>query len=248
MEYSKSYFFRAGSNEEFDLDLRFVRVIIFAENILNFKGAPQFEAVIRKFRTSDAEAAYAELEVAKLLNFSGTRFWFNSESGVRGLDYDLLVQTSGINFSADTKCKLEITNYSSETLLSSLKQARNQLKADLPGIVFVTCPQAWHDVRTLDPNLIVPEQGKLDTACNEFFCGRGSYKGTGHVVLVVFYFSPIVKTDGLLGPFGLIREYVNPKHRFPLTGPISVTRNVERYPDRWINLRRMCSDATYRPR
>jgi hypothetical protein len=239
-------FFRPEHSDPHDLNLRVFRIYLLAEMIINFEGTPSFRNLLNKLRNADPESIFTEMEVAKLLFLSRVDFRFNDESGVKGLDYDLLLQKAGQLFSADTKCKIEDNNCSSKTILNSLKQARSQLRKDLPGIVFVGLPQTWHDVRSLNekPDVLAPNMPFVDLACEQFFGGLGNYGGTRHVVLVVAYFNLVLNGNQKVQNIYLVKEYPNPNHRFLINEPLNLCKKMNGDQD-WFHLISLCFDEAY---
>ena len=49
----------------------------------------------------------------------------------------------GLVARADTKCKIDSTVLSKNTILNALKEARSQLPDDQPGIVLIKFPANW---------------------------------------------------------------------------------------------------------
>jgi hypothetical protein len=208
-----------------------VRAIHLAEMIINLRFIRGFHKVLAMLKEGDIEASFAELEVGKLLAMNSRQFSFNLPTGIKGSDFDLEIRVGNLLICGDTKCKLEITERTKQTLIDSLRKAQRQFPPDRPSIVFVKLPQTWN------PNgLDVSTWQLIQEVCDEFF------RGTGRVVSVVFYFSLTIELDGsdAVG-YLMAKEMLNPNHRFDKDIDWSVISDVPEPPPHWLNLVRVCA-------
>jgi hypothetical protein len=65
------------------------------------------------------------------------------ETGRRGADYDVDATSSIGSIACETKCKIESTDLTAETIVNSLATARDQIPSDKPAIVFLKTPERW---------------------------------------------------------------------------------------------------------
>jgi hypothetical protein len=115
------------------------RVINLAEMLFNCQWIPGYAECIKQFDTTEQiESAYAELDIARLLIAYNHKFNFNVRKNKRGEDFDLLITCpNGMEVCAETKCKLEETPFTENTLNSVLQHARYQnLPRSRPGMIF----------------------------------------------------------------------------------------------------------------
>jgi hypothetical protein len=191
-------FFKNDWSTEARANMHKLRLIYLAEFLINLQFVPNFKELLAKFKENDLiEATFAELEVGRIIFLNRVPFRFVRATGKKKSDYDLELCVGGIATAADTKCKLETTSRSVDTVLGSLKAARSQLPDDKPGMIFVKVPQTWNPSGTDDG--ILKDMREISDA---FFIGRGAYKGTKHVVAVNFYLSLALEFDP--GTFGVM--------------------------------------------
>jgi hypothetical protein len=209
-----------------ETDLHSIRVIHLAEMIFNLQKVAGLDEVLVKIRTGDVESGFAELEAAKLLYKYGIAFRFVETQGVRRKDYDLeFFHHNGMLVCADTKCKLETTDLTSNTIKNALNGARDQLPNDKPGYVFVKVPQDW-----LASSGFFEE---FDALSKAFF------RGTGRVVGIQCFASLVRIEQGIIHDNVQGREFRNEKHRFdPSLDWRLLTRYSEWLPEplSWIKL------------
>jgi hypothetical protein len=130
--------------------MSFFRVMDPAEVIYNLQPVPGFDECITRMRAGDIEGTYAELDFGRMLYLNKVPFRFVVPQGTTGRDYDIEIEyPNGTIASADAKCKIEGTDFSSNTIENTLKKARKQLPDSMPGIVFVKVPPALDSRREL---------------------------------------------------------------------------------------------------
>ncbi len=223
-------FFRNSSVDEASITVGGLRVIQLAEMIWNLRNVPGMDVCMRLICSGKIADGVAELEVGKLLFIHDKRFRVVEPTGVLGSDYDLEIDFDGIVACADTKCKLETTKLSDNTILNSLNQARKQLPKDRPGIVFVSAPQIWHDA---------DENGfgrRLFDVAKEFL------RQTKRVVSVKFHTRLIVNADGLASASLGLLEVLNDNHKFDKDVAWNFYRERSTAPDSWVSILKECGD------
>jgi hypothetical protein len=180
-----------------------IRVIQMAEMLINSQWIPEYAACIQQLETAEQiEPTYAELDIARALISNKVGFKFNERQHKRGEDFDLLITCpNGMVACADTKCKLETTPFSKQTIKNAIDHARKQnLPEDRPGIVFVKVPVDWvRDAETAS---------QLVAVANQAFTGR--------LVSVKFYTSYVdVIQDGIVVREAMSwHEIINRRSRF----------------------------------
>lgn len=154
-------YLRAGTDLRLDQFKHLDRTVALAEMCFNLQAIPGFEARMENLKTSSVETIVGELEGARLISTTGLPFEFLVPTGVLGNDFDVRVSLVTGRINCEMKCKLETTELSHGSILSTLNKARKQLPANEPGIIFVKIPEKW--VRTQDIERVVGQ------AISEFF-------------------------------------------------------------------------------
>lgn len=218
-------FFRNNSVTDAEGTLGAFRIVQLGEMILNLQYVPGVLKTLEMIRKGDIEGGFAELEVAKLLFVNDRSFEFVEPRRKKKDDYDLLVRFGDLSVPAETKCKYELTNPTENTLVDTLRTARDQLPDDRPSVVLVKLPPVWSDGRSEDAlhNL-------LEAATKRFF------RGTGAVVSVKYHTSLIFDTGQTWSPIVLLTEFSNDRHRFDPHVSWNIFRAIENTPDTWIRL------------
>jgi hypothetical protein len=104
------------------------RIVDLAELLLNLQSIVGFDDCIKRMKSGDIEATYAELDLGRMLFQSDIDFRFVSTTGKKGDDYDLeIFLGDGTVLCADAKCKIEATDFSERTVANSLHQARTSI-------------------------------------------------------------------------------------------------------------------------
>ena len=165
-------FFRAERPNTEDAYRNQERARITAENVFNLQKITGIQRVIDEIKTSDLESYFTELQSASQLKRSNVSFRFNTPSGEKGKDFDILIEEGKNGIACEIKTKVEETELSHESVLNSLKDARGQLPKDKPGLIFVRLPEEW----IKDPNI----SKEIDRALRRF------YGQTQRILAVVF--------------------------------------------------------------
>lgn len=208
-------FFRASSNDEPDQYRHQDRVVALADTLFNLQSVPGFATRLEKLRNGDVESAVAELEGARLFALSAIPVRFIDETGQRGSDFDLEVTLGSASAACETKCKLETTALSEETIENVLKTARGQLPSDRPGIVFIKIPELW------------AKQPEVERTVEDAV--TKALRATGRISAVVLHWEMWLNAR----PQGaarvtMFRTYHNPRARTSLSefGPIVATSSL----------------------
>jgi hypothetical protein len=121
-----------------------MRWLEFAETLLNLQNITGFEIVLEEFFNGKIEAAYAEVEIARMLAMFGWKFHFVSPIGGARQNYDLeIFYPDGYKVCAETEAKLEATAPRPKSILRSIHHSREQLPDDEPGVIFIKVPERW---------------------------------------------------------------------------------------------------------
>jgi hypothetical protein len=131
------------------------RVITFGRNLLELQAAPFFDDMVRELRTRSLLGAATELHVARLFHRNGHPVRFVQRTGVKGEDYDQVVRYGGTDMYVEIKAKEDDTAYTASTIRASLRDARQQLPRQGPGIIVIRIPTGWVTdqsfIRDVDP-------------------------------------------------------------------------------------------------
>jgi hypothetical protein len=188
-------------------ETHFMRIVLLAEMIWNLQDIDGFDAcLVQMLSESKIESTYAELEIARMVAIgTSATLRFREPIGRRGDDYDLEVTyPDGIVACADTKCKLEETDITLNTIKNTFAHARRQMPATRPGIVFIKVPRFWLDDMQFAQNMSV--------IAEEFF------RNTQRMVSVKYYTESIVLDQDPHGETTAeviaYKEHSNRRHRF----------------------------------
>lgn len=227
-ESAPTNFFRSGATDDAGRTLGMLRVVQLAEMIFNMQHVEGIEKSKQLIADGDVESGFAELEVGKLLHVNSKKFRFITPRGVRGDDYDLEIDCGGETAYAETKCKIETTEISEETVMNSLGDARKQLPKSGPGTIFVKVPQAWN---TSEESFAL----FLKQVTTAFF------RTTQRIVSVKYHSSLLVDTGTTWSPRVVFMEIPNPVHRFSTTTNWDVFGPMTQWPDHWVNFLDQCA-------
>ncbi len=179
------------------------RVIELAESLFNLQHVEGFDSCIAQMKAGadKIESTCAELDFGRFLYIHDVEFRFVVPSGTKGKDYDFeVLYAGGLAVPADAKCKIETTEINPESIRNSLRDARGQLPAGRPGIIFMKVPQHW----ITDPAV----------AAAMVSVGRDFLRNTDRVVSIKFYVSHLSTVGGVVRHLHAFRELTNEASRF----------------------------------
>jgi hypothetical protein len=178
------------------------RVRDLAELAINLMSVRGVESPLEQIANGEIESGYAELEAGKLLLRREIPFRFIWPSGVAGESFDLEITfPNGRLVCADTKCKIETSDFSENGVLNTLNDARKRnLPKGYPGAVILKIPQTWHE----DDAIMT----KVGDACRRFL------RGTKRIVAVEVYSSMVAIRDGIIQDWMKGTEFRNEDHEF----------------------------------
>lgn len=178
-----------------------IKLIDFAEMLYNLQDAPGYDHCINRMREGNIEGTLAELDMGKLLYINYVPFRFVIPSGNRKSDYDIeILYSNGIEACADAKCKIDTTEFSESGIRNVLKEARDQLPNNRPGIIFVKVPRRWLDN---------PDFDRVATQCAQRLLG-----GTDRIVSVKYYTFELTFDNSRLEVTHLTAEFSNERTKF----------------------------------
>jgi hypothetical protein len=193
-------------------EIQFFRTIDLGELLFNLQYIEGFDGCIKRLKGGDIQGSLAELDVARMLYINDQRFWFVERQKKKKMDFDFrVVFPGGLSACIEAKCNLETGVFNSATIKNALDQARTQLPASEPGIIFVKLPAQW----ITDPNFA---RKSIETAMTFM-------RGTQRIVSVKFYIAHFLQVNGILGQGHLFKELTNPGHRFDHTRDWSLLNN-----------------------
>jgi hypothetical protein len=221
-----------------------MRRVVLAEMLFNLQKVKGFNNCLAKLNDGEVEPTYGALEIARMIVTTATdtklSFRFVSESRRLRRDYDLSIKFSdGAIARAETKCKLEETAITLQTIEQSLSRAKQQLPQSKPGIVFIKVPRAWIEDEKFAANMIA--------------LAKRSMARSPWIVSVKFYTVRIVYERDLegesTGEIVAFSEHTNDQHKFgryrtrnwhmfPATGPAHRPKqmNYNGLPSTWQRL------------
>jgi len=120
------------------------RLTFLAEMLFHFQHIEGIERLIACMKSDTIESTFAELEALRILFQSRILFRLVAPRGEKGSDFDVeLMLPNGLQVSCELKCKLEVTELTTRTILDTLKRAVTQLPADGANVIFVKLPTSW---------------------------------------------------------------------------------------------------------
>ena len=124
-----------------------VRLFELADNIFNLQCVEGVNSCLDRLKTANVasdqiESTYAELEFARILSLYDIAFRFIPEGEGKSADFEI-EYPDGLRIHADSKCKLQGSQFSEVTIKTTIKDARRQFNKEIGGIVFIKIPQPW---------------------------------------------------------------------------------------------------------
>ena len=158
------------------------RLTDLTEMLFNLQTEAGFFEFYDRFREKPArefEAAYAELQTARMLYATGYRFRFvEPKSLKKGENYDFEIRyPDGLIACLETKSRMEAETVNPDAVAGKLRKARTQLPENAPGIILFKIPQHWYT----NPDI----QGELRSVALDFL------RSTTRVVSVKYYVSRV---------------------------------------------------------
>jgi hypothetical protein len=139
-----TYFGVDNTSDKQEMMTGIMRWLEFAETLLNLQNITGFETVLDELFNGKIEAAYAELEIARMLAMFGWKFKFVCPIGGTKQNYDLeIFYPDGYKVCAETAAKFEATTPRGKSILTSIRDSREQLPDDEPGVIFIKVPERW---------------------------------------------------------------------------------------------------------
>lgn len=134
------------------------RVFDLTEMLFNLQTVPGFYDFFAKFRKippDEFEAAYAELQIAKMLFATGHRFRFvkaSDQPNRENYDFEIMFP-DGVTAAIEAKARMEQEAVSLDAVANKLSKARRQLPKEAPGMILFKVPQHWFVDRTIGSEL-----------------------------------------------------------------------------------------------
>ena len=177
------------------------KTVDLGELLFNLQDVEGFDECISRMQNEEhVEASLAELDFGRMLKVNRHKFKFVVPRSKRGDNYDFEITLDRWVLCADVKCKLDDKEFRERMITNVLKESRDQLPRDRPGVFFIKVPQHWMEVEEFDRILV-------ETA-NKFL------SSTGRIVSVKYYIAPYAVQNGLLTQGHHFKEIANPRNRF----------------------------------
>jgi hypothetical protein len=195
-------------------EISFIKLIDLAETLYNLQWIGGFDECISRMRKGDVEGSLAELDFARMLFVNKVPFRFVIPIGVKKLDYDFdIICKNEIEACADSKCKIDTTEFSENGIRNVLQKARKQLPNERPGIIFVKVPERW---------LNEDEFQRLSIPCANRFLG-----GVRRIVSIKFYTTRVTFKNNVMRVDYAFKEISNPNTDFGNDVDWSIFRTPE---------------------
>jgi hypothetical protein len=119
------------------------RVHELARRLYQLQSFAWFDQVVGNVRTRNLSGAGFELDVLLVLHLLVGKVTPNSGIGRKGQDYDIQLRVRGLEIPTEVKAKDDDTEFSSKTIINTIKNAASQLPKEEKGIVFLRIPSSW---------------------------------------------------------------------------------------------------------
>lgn len=173
------------------------RIVGLAENMLNLQNVEGINGKVEKIKQGEIESTIAEIEIAGHFVRSNIVIKFVENTGSKGHDYDMYISNDEIKLSCEVKCKTEKTEFTKNTVINTLKDARKQLPKGKQSIIYMKIPEFW--------TLNTENEKIFESAIFDFF------KNTSRVVgLIVRWEINVIEKYGQVG----FRRYINERSGF----------------------------------
>jgi hypothetical protein len=127
------------------------RLVEVANLIVALRDAEGVGDALNRLQTGNFEQALFELRMAALLKASGLDAKFNTPTGRKGSDFDLLIKlSSGLWVAAEVKYKVSATPLRHGAIWRTLRKAKDQLPGCGTGVIIISLPQSWIQSEDLD--------------------------------------------------------------------------------------------------
>lgn len=119
------------------------RVHEVARRLYQLQSYPWFDEILRRVQKQGLSGAGFELDIVFLLHNLLASVTPRKEVGIKGEDYDILLQVGGLEVPVEAKTKDDGTAYTNATVIDTVKQAARQLPKGSNGVVFLRIPSGW---------------------------------------------------------------------------------------------------------
>ena len=130
------------------------QILILSESLYNLRETEGIQNVLDRLKNERIESITAELESGRLLFHRGLNFKFVTTIQKKRNDFDIHIVNGSNEIFCETKCKIESTTFSRNSIINSLSDAKDQLPKDYPAIILIKLPDHWGKFKT-DLNEII---------------------------------------------------------------------------------------------
>lgn len=124
------------------------RICRLAERVYNLQNVPNFKNIIKDIINGEVVSRDAEIEVGGHLLSRNIKFEFVIPSNIKTNDFDIRITDPKIN--CEVKHKIESTKISANSLLNTIRSAKQQLPKHEPSIIFLKIPENWINDKIID--------------------------------------------------------------------------------------------------
>lgn len=133
------------------------RICTLAEMIYNLAPVAGFEELLKKVQAAEKrdsyQAAYSEMEAARVLKSLRVQFSVRTPSSVRGASYDFDATVSGQPVPCESKCKIEGVSLTENSIYNPIHSANDQFPDDVDYWLIMKLPMGWEDQAGTLPSL-----------------------------------------------------------------------------------------------
>jgi hypothetical protein len=195
-------FLASSSDSENDRYNHQDRIVKLGHMLYALKECTGFEAFISSLKRRELAPTFFELWVANALYENIFAVEFVEAKGLKGSDYDLLIERNGTHMNVEAKSRREGIILGEQTLRNTLAKARKQLPPSGPSLIFVSIPQEW--------TMVNGAERVIGDCIDAFF--RNSAR-VNHIVLT---WNQWIELETGRASASLVRQHKNPKARTPV--------------------------------
>lgn len=203
------------------------RVRRLAERLFNLQSIENIDDIIIKIKEGNLTSRFAELEIGTTFYRREIPFEFVKPQGKKGFDFDITINTTP-RINCEIKHKIESTKISKQTILQSLKKAKNQMPKEEPAIIGLKIPEEWTQKK---------ETVKILNETFDIFFENNK----NIIAILIRWEARVSKQEGFF--FWMYKIECN-KHYNKITKEISeLIKKIKSKPSKWIDFESILNDC-----
>lgn len=193
-----------------------LRVIRLGDSLFQLRDCQNFSTLCDRFRArvTDTKACFTEAQIASDFSARGFPVKITEESGVRGTDFDFMLQAGKQDISVEVTTK-NPSSLSAETIKNTLNNKRSQVPSERAAMLFIVIPEEWTaDTKSGDSTF----SGAFSEAAESIFSEAFNefYRGSKRFNSVYLVWTTTIISGGKRAFVETYRPYENPSPRHPI--------------------------------